>query len=687
MQTAGLYPIHLALSWMNPFDAGVWIAFLKLWIAGFFTFLYMRQLKVGTAGALLSGITFPLCGFMLVWLGHPHVSCICLLPVLLYFIELGLTDGRAWAGYAVAYGCMILGGHPPSIIHITLAVSAYFLFRLFDERGRKDDQGKKYSLAAFLGATAAGALVAGPQLAPFLEYYGNSSIALSAASLKRWAAHLTPNALTQFFLPHISGTPSAFGNLEGVFGFTSTENFNERNGFVGIMPLFLASVAVFHRRERWIRFYAAALGCCFWVIYGLPPMPQVLGAIPILNSMNPIRLMFFLCFSLAVLAGAGLDALQGLGASERRNLAVGAGVSALLVLFWTREFFGPIFPELTLAEKSFVLRQLPMFGGGVLAAVLAAVVGKISMRPYVKALCLAWTAFELLWFGIGCNPSIDRSLYYPATQAIERLRQDPSLFRIFGMDWILAPDTGIVYGLQDVRGQDFATVRRFEELMTGKAGDFTFYSTAPTLPAPLRWLNAKYVLSTHDWKRPDVPGVQWKTIYDGEVAIHEIQPSLERALLVSRQEVLPRPEDILTRVRTPSFDPRETLLLEEAPAAPPIRTGGLDADSKIKPFARVSLYTPDKVVVEAASPEPTFLLLLDTHYPGWKAYINDQEAKIYRADYNFRAVSIPRGRSLVRFEYVPWSFRLGLALAMMGLALAAWMFRFWRDGRYASSAR
>ena len=116
MQTASLYPIHLALSWINPFDSGVWVAFLKLFIAGFSTFLYMRLLKVGTAGALLSGITFALCGFMLMWLGHPHVSCICLLPVLLYFIEFGLTDGRAWAGYAVAYGCMILGGHPPSII-------------------------------------------------------------------------------------------------------------------------------------------------------------------------------------------------------------------------------------------------------------------------------------------------------------------------------------------------------------------------------------------------------------------------------------------------------------------------------------------------------------------------------------------------------------------------------------------
>ena len=663
MQAASLYPIHLALSWMDPFDSAVWAAFLKLWIAGFFTFLYMRILKIGRAGALLSGVTFALCGFMIVWLGHPHVNCVCLLPALLYFVELGFTDGRAWAGYAAAYGCMILGGHPPSIVHVSLGVLAYFLFRLLPER-RKGPH-----LAAFLAATAAGILISAPQLLPFLEYYGNSSMASSASALKRWSLHLSASSLTQFLLPHIAGTPSAFGELDGVFA--STQNFNERTGYVGILPLFLACVAVIRRRERWIGFYAAAVGCCLWVIYGLPPMPRVLGALPVLSSINSIRLLFFLCFALSVLAGAGLDALGGLEARERRALAAGVVISAVLVLFWIEEIFRPVLPEMTLAEKTFVLRQLYLFAGGTAAAVLAVMIGKKTSRPYVKAFCLAWTCFELLWLGIGCNPAVSRSAYYPTTPAIERLRQDRSLFRIFGIGWILPPDTGILYGLQDIRGQDFATVRRFEELMTGRSGDFTFYSFSPASPAPLSWLNTKYVLASRDWKSPVVDGARWIPVYDGEVSIRELQPSIDRAILVSRREVLRRPADVLARVREASFDPRKVLLLEDEP----LQGMGPGRETLLEPSARVSSYMPDAVTVETAASAPTFLLLLDTYYPGWKAYVNGREAKIYRADYNFRAVAIPGGRSVVRFEYVPWSFRLGLILAAAGILLAAWMFR------------
>jgi uncharacterized membrane protein YfhO len=69
-------------------------------------------------------------------------------------------------------------------------------------------------------------------------------------------------------------------------------------------------------------------------------------------------------------------------------------------------------------------------------------------------------------------------------------------------------------------------------------------------------------------------------------------------------------------------------------------------------------------------------LLLDTYYPGWKAYVDEMPAPIYRADYNFRAVSLPAGRSVVRFSYAPWSFRLGILLSVVALAfLGYWNLR------------
>jgi uncharacterized membrane protein YfhO len=69
-------------------------------------------------------------------------------------------------------------------------------------------------------------------------------------------------------------------------------------------------------------------------------------------------------------------------------------------------------------------------------------------------------------------------------------------------------------------------------------------------------------------------------------------------------------------------------------------------------------------------------LLLDTYFPGWKATVDGRTTPIYRADYNFRAVSLPEGAHTVTFTYRPLSFRLGLGTSgvMLGL-LALLMFR------------
>jgi uncharacterized membrane protein YfhO len=94
----------------------------------------------------------------------------------------------------------------------------------------------------------------------------------------------------------------------------------------------------------------------------------------------------------------------------------------------------------------------------------------------------------------------------------------------------------------------------------------------------------------------------------------------------------------------------------------------------------------DEVSIEAFLPRPGFLLLLDTWFPGWSATVNGQPARIYRADYNFRAVELPAGKSTVQFVYQPGSFHLGVVCFLTALLFlaAAW---FWpRKMRPAESS-
>jgi len=75
---------------------------------------------------------------------------------------------------------------------------------------------------------------------------------------------------------------------------------------------------------------------------------------------------------------------------------------------------------------------------------------------------------------------------------------------------------------------------------------------------------------------------------------------------------------------------------------------------------------------------------MDPYFPGWLAFIDEKDAPLYKADYNFRAVYVPAGEHAVRFKYSPVSFRvgaigtfLGAMMLLLGFAYLAWR-RFYR---------
>jgi uncharacterized membrane protein YfhO len=67
------------------------------------------------------------------------------------------------------------------------------------------------------------------------------------------------------------------------------------------------------------------------------------------------------------------------------------------------------------------------------------------------------------------------------------------------------------------------------------------------------------------------------------------------------------------------------------------------------------------------------LMLTDTNYPGWRAFVNGQPAPIVSANYLFRGVIVPKGTSRVEFVYQPGSFRLGGAISMVALIALGWL--------------
>ena len=541
IQGALLFPINLLLLPFDPFCASGVAAFSKLFLAGWFTMLYLRVLGASNGGAFLSGLVFSLSGFMIVWLGHPHVNCAMWLPLLLYLIEKSFPAGcrggpgltpvpalRVWVGFAVAFACLLLGGHPPTTVQVAAFVGIYFLFRL---AGQRPDQ--PLLRAGLLPGRHVPGVAPGRAPAPAIsgilpsQFGGYFRVFSDRTSIR-----LLPNTLILYLFPHLSGSPvEGFGETMLQLGIGKLlPNFNERTGYVGILPLLFALYAVVGRRCRLTVFYLSVTLVSLLIIYGVQPLPAILGALPVLRDINPTRLLLVVGFGLAVLAGLGWDSFFRDDDRRLRVWVVAGFWTAIgVVLLGCWHWVGPGWNRLDAAHRNFLRPQFLMLVGSLVASVVL-LFRPINRRRWLAlALGLGWVAVDLLGFGMGYNPAIPRGDYYPGTPAIEWLKQDPTLFRVWGEKSVLVPNTAEVFGLNDARGSDFMTVRRYEELITGKAGDFFFYGSAPSLPKPLQLLNVKYVMSFRS-PAPD-PGL-FELVYSNEINIYRYREFRERAMVV-----------------------------------------------------------------------------------------------------------------------------------------------------------
>ncbi|MBI2599852.1 YfhO family protein [Candidatus Daviesbacteria bacterium] len=86
-------------------------------------------------------------------------------------------------------------------------------------------------------------------------------------------------------------------------------------------------------------------------------------------------------------------------------------------------------------------------------------------------------------------------------------------------------------------------------------------------------------------------------------------------------------------------------------------TESLNANLEYKPI------THSHLAVKTAANIDSYLVVLDSFYPGWKAFIDGRQSKIYRTNYNFRGVFLPKGNHTIDFIYSPNSLKYGAIIS------------------------
>lgn len=145
--------------------------------------------------------------------------------------------------------------------------------------------------------------------------------------------------------------------------------------------------------------------------------------------------------------------------------------------------------------------------------------------------------------------------------------------------------------------------------------------------------------------------------------VYENSLAMPRAWVARSALMAPGGALSLDLMQRATFDPRQTVLLEDTKRVPKV-------DSTDGPLGDVQVVdeTPNMVRIQVEDSAGGFLLLADTYYPGWTAEIDQAKTEVLRADHSFRAVPLPQGDHTVIFRYEPPSFRIGVVLTALGLA-------------------
>ncbi|HSY47531.1 MAG TPA: hypothetical protein VLC46_01845 [Thermoanaerobaculia bacterium] len=338
------------------------IILLKLNVAFWLAYLWLREERLGKRGAAVGAILFAAAGPIAVrWWWHV-TNAAPLYPALLW-IALRTARGKrtpAWAIGLVAF-CYALSAFPAAMAYGAYAAVAYFVFVLIGGRGsgvgsRRADEATSLrpptpdsgltieatgvgsrrvdpkaslrpptpdprlpikAISIAIAATVLGIAIATPSFVPLAQLVQRSGYLGSRANAA--AEHVFPLRHFALFLnPDHLGNP-ALRDWRGDYSLGILNNYIEATVYVGIVALALILLAAANRRARSRWFWLAMLAVMLAAMFGFAPVTKIVAGFPGFKYSPLTRIELMLPIAAAYLAAAGAALL----ARGRFRMAIG----------------------------------------------------------------------------------------------------------------------------------------------------------------------------------------------------------------------------------------------------------------------------------------------------------------------------------------------------------------------------
>jgi hypothetical protein len=321
------------------------IIFLKLNVAFFFAYLWLREERLGKRGAAVGAIVFASAGVLAVRFLWQVTNATTLYPALLW-LAARVARGRrtpVWAVglIALAYA---LSGFPATMAYGVYVAVAYLIVRVAVRRGRGTG-GAARPAVLHGAATLLGLGIALPSIVPmvqfihrsgYLELRENVSMRLFFP-LRHFWLFLQPYRLGSHAYLHWTGD-TALGVLN---------NDIETTVYVGLVAIPLIVAGWFNRRAASRLFFTLLLAVLLAGMFGVAPVAGVLARLPGIKYSWLTRLQVVVPLAVAYLAAAGAGML-----TRRRFGGVIALTLAVLAAGDLAVFAGRFHPYMTPSEAA-----------------------------------------------------------------------------------------------------------------------------------------------------------------------------------------------------------------------------------------------------------------------------------------------------------------------------------------------
>jgi uncharacterized membrane protein YfhO len=609
-------------------------------------------LKFKRLPSLIGAIVFSFSLFNIAWLEYGiHTYVASFLPLFIICLEKYKDKFRLkyLVILSVLIALQIYGGYPQYSIYSFVFISFYYLFFIKQKIYRK-----LLNLIIFIGL---GLLLSAPLLIPGIELISRSIHNMDTTAYDKTQGFLPFSNILTLPSPNYFGNPATY-DYQGIGFYDNNAIFP---GCIAIIAcLAVLSLFLSGKLQGKIKYLIITILISFLVSVQNPVSYFLKQNFGLIFSGNGISTRIFLLanFSFAWITAYFINSLDQI---KKRNFLVIYAFPVWLIILLIQSYFDKETLSVSLKNTvyAFVL-SLPV--------IVSVSVYYFSHKKLIKNtslfLLLLFVVSELFYYDLKYLPFSKNEYLFPDTPSIKYLKENSGNYRISTTNTI-PTNMWVNYGLSSPDGYDATLpLLNFEYFSLLQTNNFSPTAKRAymltNIDSPLYSnLSVKYVLRQKYSNFSTFPN-RFTTVFDEKsTVIEENKSVLPKVRFI--EEIIFLKDKYEFKETFSSIDFKKTAALYQNDQSDLKTTNQCTTSSQNINIVEDSA---NKLIFNTSNNCDRLVFISNSFFPGWQAFIDNQNTKIYQTNHMFQSVFVKAGDHHIELRYQPAHFKLAVYLAV-----------------------